>query len=406
MIIICMVLVAINSCILFGAKRNFLFVYNIWWIVWTVFSMLNFANLYVVESNTYFNFFVIFLTTNLVYVFIFRPKITKLNSIGLNYRTYVKLYLMLYILITLVFLLKMYTLLDGSAMNYWKARSIFWSVPINGEITPLFPSPLVGTLYHILSYMLQFAFLYSLYVFLLNGNKSCLLLSLFAIALYCVLSSGRNMLIMNFILILLYAFKSGNFKRIKNVLFVSFAMIFTLTIIRNGGIEVFFQSIISYFTGPFIYYQLMSETISSFSYGNVFLSQYLAPVYKYLSVFNINIPQDYIELTTQLQEHVRISDNNPYYNYYNALPSWLLFSYKDFGFFGVFIYPIMFFMLYSWFINKINYNNVDALLMVTYLEVTLLWSLFKPVFFDVSLFFVLITYYILTRFSFKKGQSQ
>lgn len=357
-----------------GFKKNPFLIFNVWWFIWLSLSFLNIVNYYDVSDIIYFWITLSILAINIIPFLFNGYKLKKLGNIKSRYIKYSILCEILYLLIIIYYLFKMLSLMGGFE-NYWKVRFYFYGLELDGKITNLFDAPLVAHMFFLLKSLSVVNYIIGLA--LLNDRKGRVLffLPLLNIALFCLLAAGRD-IIFYMVIMLIFSLKSGRF--IYYAKYYSLIVFFVLymTTLR-GGLDTAFYAFISYFTGPIIYMDLLIKGADQFYYGNVILSQIFSPFIYILNPI-LGGENAFTIVGQELMGFVQISEDSHFYDYFNALPTWMYFFYRDFGYAGFIIYPMLISSIVMLIYSKLNVLKSEHLALMSFLEACLLWSIFKP----------------------------
>ncbi|WP_246047055.1 O-antigen polymerase [Colwellia ponticola] len=363
-------------------RKNPLFLYNLWWFLWLLLGYINILNLYVVSLSVYLYITLSIVVMNFTYLTMASSKvrITKLGNLRSpkKLRLCARIFLYAFLVITILLIIRMMFLIGFDLGDYWKARFYYFGleVPGSGVVISLFPSSIFAGLYHILTSGLLFCFILALGL----KHKALLYFTFFNVLIWCVLTTGRD-LIFFLLIYMIFAFKDRTLSKNKNVIILVAFSIVLISLFRSDGIEMVFYALISYFTGSIVYFDqlLLSGEPDTFQFGAVTFSQVMPFVYHILGVIIEDAgSRPFIELGGVLSEFVRISDGSPFFDYFNALPTWFFFFYVDFGFWGVVVYPSIIAVLLATLYNSFDSNISEHLALMSFVEASLLWSIFKP----------------------------
>lgn len=354
-----------------GYRNNLLLIFNFSWCSWLFLSIINLQNFYIVSLNTYMH---ICLAIVLMNMFYFCIKKIRLINFGLidysNKFRFNRIIEIIYFFILLYYVIKMFKLIGGLE-NYWLVRSYFFGIEVNGEIIRLFEQP-------IFAHMLYFMKAFSMLNFLLGLalSKKCLnflfIMSIINIMLYCVLTSGRDII---FYAIVYFSFyiRHGELIYFKRISFLIFAFIILITSYRQNDMYLIIDAFISYFTGSIVYLDiLINNNIDYYFYGGIFLTS-LLPLFSLLYSDKSPI----MLLGSELTEFVQIANGSTFYDYYNALPTWFYFFYRDFGMIGWYVLPMIIVLVYSIIFRGLNFKNREHASLMSMIDAILFFSIFK-----------------------------
>lgn len=204
-----------------------LFIFNLWWLLWVSMSQLNLMNFYEVIDEIYAHISISIFVFNAMYVvvsvFLCKIKINLLgggeNKLWVFCKQKSLIFLFSYIALTMLLIIRMIALIDADLSQYWKARFIYFSIPIGSEsqIISLFPSAMLATLYQSLSFFIIVFFM----IGLAENNKKIIFTSLIAIMSLSILTTGREIIIF-FVLYVIFSFKTkAIYKNLKTIFFVA-----------------------------------------------------------------------------------------------------------------------------------------------------------------------------------------
>ncbi|WP_429070828.1 O-antigen polymerase [Aeromonas veronii] len=380
-----------------------LFIFNLWWLLWVSMSQLNLMNFYEVIDEIYAHISISIFVFNAMYVvvsvFLCKIKINLLgggeNKLWVFCKQKSLIFLFSYIALTMLLIIRMIALIDADLSQYWKARFIYFSIPIGSEsqIISLFPSAMLATLYQSLSFFIIVFFM----IGLAENNKKIIFTSLIAIMSLSILTTGREIIIF-FVLYVIFSFKTkAIYKNLKTIFFVA-VFILGVSIFR-GSVGTLMYAFMSYFTGSIAYLNVLLHSNidnNNLYYGQVILSQVFSFIYNIYGLFTQGeLVKPFSVIGNNLMEFQRISDSSKFYDYYNAIPTWYYFFYSDFGIWGFYIYPILIALLFGVLYRFLSIHIKAHCVLAAFLETCLLWSIFKPMLFEPSvimviLFFILI----------------
>ncbi|GHZ93423.1 hypothetical protein VCSRO177_2251 [Vibrio cholerae] len=395
--IIILSLLCVISALL-GVRTRPLFLFNVWWTFWVSISLINILNFYVVSDLIYFLITFSVIVFNLFYIFSSTLKIAIFRSSYGNGYGIIKriglLYGFIYVSITSYLIIKSLFLINFDLSQYWQVRFFYFGIPLPGEdiSVSMFPSPLFAWCYQVCSSLVLFFFL----VFLSKYDVRCIVYMLFCVTLFCILTSGRDIIIYLFVY-LVYSFKTSSMARNYMPILLLCIVVLLISIYRSNGLLMVFYAAISYFTGSIVYLDTMISTSQShvFYFGEVVFSQVFTIFYKVFELASgVEAVPPFLKIGHELMEFSQISDNSPFYNYYNALPTWYYFFFRDFSYFGFIFYPAIIGLLIGVVYKSLSCSVREHAVIMSYIEVCLMWSIFKPMIFEPSSIIVILMYFI------------
>lgn len=393
-------IIGINSSF-FHWRSNPTVLYTFWWVFWLVLSYLNLINLYEVSEYLYLLIILSIGLSNVSFLLSFGSKLKLLNLKELRNKKELNKYLIIYsklfVVATLLLIIRMLFIIDFDITEYWKARYYYFGIPLPGSDTTsvisLFPSSILAGLYHISTSVLMFCFIVSLAF----DSKKLFHWVLFAVLSWCILSTGRD-IILYVLAYIIFLLKNNEVMKNKISLIFLVTIIVLLSLFRNDGLQLVLYGFISYFTGAIVYLDqlILADSNNVMGNGGIILSQIFPIFYHLANAFEGTVNnRPYLELGISLTEFVRISDASLFYNYYNAIPTWFYFFYKDFGYLGIVLIPCGIFFLLGLLYKCLSTDLIEHKALMSYIEACLLWSIFKPQLLDPQFLFVLITLVLL-----------
>tara|TARA_B110000196_G_scaffold319212_1_gene336572 strand:- start:10248 stop:11486 length:1239 start_codon:yes stop_codon:yes gene_type:complete len=359
-----------------GFKKNPFLIFNVWWLIWITLSYLNITNFYVVSDATYIWVTLSVLVVNIIAVFFKDYKLKPFSGITTSYLKFSGVVEVVYLFSLIFFAIKMYFLMAGGE-NYWKVRFYFYGLELDGEVVNFFSTPLVAHLFYLLKAFSVVNFIVGMSLFNSGKGRFLFFLPIFNIILFCLIAAGRDV-IFYMVIIFIFSLKSGRFLYYSKYYSLIGVFVLYMTTLR-GGLDTAFYALISYFTGPIIYMDLLIRDVGQFYNGTVVLSLLFSPLIYFSNLITgAEVPNSYTVVGQELMESVQISDFSPFYDYFNALPTWYYFFYRDFGYAGFLIYPIILSIVVMLFYSKLSIFKNEHLALMSYIEACLLWSIFRP----------------------------
>lgn len=384
----------------FGIRRRPLFLFNLWWSFWVVISKLNILNFFTVSESTYSLISSSLVIFNLFFILSASLSIVPFKfSVGGGYSQLKHVGLALSIghfIITLILFAHLLGLIDFDFSKYWKARYFYYNIPLpgSGEGISLFPSSLFAGLYQIYSSILMLFFL----IFLSKNYQKGIFFILVCISMFCILTTGRDIIIYLFVL-LIFSYKTNALlKNYKLILFL-IIILSVISLYRSDGALMVIYAAISYFTGSIVYLDILlqgyQEPLTGYYLGEVVASQLAPSVYKFFGIISGQSSiSPFLSIGKELMEYTQVSDDSPFYNYYNALPTWYYFFFRDFGYFGSYIYLAIIGAILGVMYNMLSSRLYEHVVLMSFIEVCLLWSIFKPMLFEFGTIITIVLYFV------------
>ncbi len=374
LLMLILVIFTINSFFLQKLEKNYIFIFNIWWLFWLGISYLNIGQFYKIELKTYIYIYTGIIMFNLpLYFFINNPQKLKPN---LNIKK-IKILMLIeccFIIINLFYLIKMILIIKSSD-NYWMVRFIFYGISFDGINLKLFSNSANAHLYNLFRTISLTNFLIG--ISLLEKNKKILVLSFFNVILYCLISGGREF-ISYLIIIGIFSFKAKIIK--KNIKLILLLILCTLvmTFFRQASLKKVFMTIITYYSGAIAYFDyLLKHNNDKFYNGELLFSGIIGPIKFLLRYIGFKISNSSLsEVGTELMKFVQLSDTNSFFKFYNALATAFYWQYKDFGYFGIVVINLLLGIFYRIFYKKLEIRNLNHIAISSYLEYLMIQSIF------------------------------
>lgn len=397
LLLIIMFILTINSLFLEKIEKNYVFIFNIWWIFWLIISYLNIGEFYPRALKTYIYIYsgLIMLNLSMYYIPNAKKKLDKeLNNMKLKILISIEI---IFLLINVYYLVRMMYLAKSFA-NYWMVRFIFFGIEFGGITSKLFLNSLEVHIYNLLRCLSLTSFLIGLSL-LEKKQKKLFFLSLINVSLYCLLSGGRDF-ISYLIIIGIFSFKAKKIK--KNLKIISVLILSTLlmTFLREASIKKVFMSIVTYYSGAIAYFDnLLKHENYKFYNGELLFSGIIAPLKFILRYIGLEISGSGLsEVGVELMKFVQLSDTNSFFKLYNALATSFYWQYKDFGYAGIVIINFLLGIFYRVFYKKLDENNLNHIIIMSYLEYLLIQTIFSFKYIDLFSVLPLIIYiYMLKR---------
>lgn len=421
--------VAIKSLVHDVLSRGILYVFVGWWHLSMIGALLSKEILYTPSALSIFILWIGVLSFCLGYIFRKIPISLYANysNLYLEKRLNIilnKKILWLVLIVFAIYMIWCYTQFFAQIEAYGivgDMRSSYFDS--DSEIYGPYFHKLQGFIFKPAVYILEAFFAFCL---LRKRNLICLLL-LVALFFYHSLGGGRFgyvLMIVNVLVVYLIFYSKNNKLVIRFKTYVALALgtlllalILTfVTSMRHGSFEGFTKAtiengwednseqIILYNSGPIAAFDqaLKNDWFINKAGGHTYGGLMFGPLiylYRNVSVFLLGMPdfeQPYIRVSQNVQQDTKIKIGPS--QYWNALYTWNIDYYADFGFLGIFFLN---FLVGFWFrsIIKMFYKKptVSAFVLICVLESLVLFSIFNTTFNDFILWVLILALYFAHR---------
>lgn len=354
----------------YPSKKRFIVFFNLWWGFWLLISSLNIVDFYQVSVNLYFYIVAGIVCINIGYFLSISLGLQVKRRVVLPPYNLFLLFELLYFSILSYLFFRLISIVD-IYNNYWMVRFYFFGLELDGEPVSLFSSPVYANVFFIIRSFGFVSFIVSLPFFFVYGKKTLLMLSILNMSIYCLVSGGRD-IIYYIVVFCFYVFYSGFYKRSFIYIVGMIVFVLFMSYLRQGGLDKTVYAFISYFTGSIVFFDIHVSNTDAFSYGGLILSTVFSPFFSIL-----NLPNESLVVGADLMHFAMISDDSPYYNFYNAHPTMFFYFYKDFGYFISIPFILFFGFILGLVVSSLDHKNSFNLSVLSYISFAAIWGIFR-----------------------------
>lgn len=348
-------------------KKNFYFIFNIFWLLCLLISQSNYFELYQISEKTYEIILLGIISFNLsMFMPLKKIKNLKIEEIREVKKKWIIIFVIFYFFINIFLIFRISKNIDF-INKYYLVRFFYYG--IDGEY--LFKYSILQIIYEVFQSFNECILLYGIYMILENKIKKYFYYSFFNFLLFTFISGSRELLFY-LILIFILCIKIRSFKLfLKEIIFI-ILVVFIISLNRgSSSLKAMIELLILYFTGSinFMDYHLREIDLKQY-YGKLFFSSIITPIEFILKKINFIKDITIYKVGGELARTVNISQTQTY----NALPTMFYIFYKDMRMVGVIFYSLLLGIFYKviYFSNKINNAT---LVLFSYLETILIYSI-------------------------------
>lgn len=371
-------------------NKSLIFLFNLWWLVILLISYLNLGEFYPINKEVYLMILVGIMTITLTIKILgkgYNKNQKYIKNLKINF-----LIELIYLLVNIYFFIKLNFLINIFD-NYGRVRLVFFNIDDFG--VRLFSHGIVTYSYNFLKALSFFNFLL---VFPLSSNgikKKFFYINVINIILFCIISGGRDILVYIFVLAI-YSFKIRELKKNFKYIITFSMVILIITYLREGSLIKLYWIIITYFTGSIAYFsELLKQNSTNYYYGKLFFSSLFLPIRFFKEIIlGINYIDPLTEVSQKMMIFTQISVSNPYSKVYNALPTMFYWFYIDLGKVGIVLFSFIIGFIGVLLRRKLCLKNKQNLMIISYYEFLLIFSIFSNKFMDIFLILPLCLYYV------------
>lgn len=400
--------------------------FNFWWGITIFISGFGFFGFYIPSPKTYLIMLLAIISFNFPIIVLskkkFKDQAFQGNENELNFnQNNIKKFLLTIHIVIIVYLLSLSIEVLGlllSGMNYSMVRYLYFY----GDITNVYETLVMNWF---ITPLIYFSMILISILFFQQDKKNKLNNYLFITTILCIslqsFSSGGRGIVLSAALIFLLSFLMHRGKRnisffkkmkIRAFFFVLIGGLIIITIFRTGLntniFDAIFQTVIGYYTAPYIYFEKLSEYTSMVQeevrlYGAMFFSGIIDIFIIGLRFLGVAIKQPSFYLAEYNQTFLLVGNNISY----NAFPNMVYTFIYDFGLAGVILGPMAFgFMaklVYQKMIstNKIAYKGIYIMIGLMIYESVMKWLGTSILPWAVILLFFCYNYFSSRRIPFK-----